>query len=35
MPSSRPRLFALISRVKPGSMLGLEVMSAGTGRSFW
>ena len=35
MPSSRPRLPALISRVKPGSMFGLAVMSAGTGSSGW
>jgi hypothetical protein len=35
MPSSRPRLFARTSRVKPGSMFGLPVMSAGTGSSGW
>ena len=34
-PSSRPRLCALSSRVKPGSMFGLEAMSAGTGSSGW
>ena len=33
MPSSRPRLWALSSRVKPGSMLGLCSMSSGTGSS--
>ena len=33
MPSSRPRLPALSSRVKPGSMLGLSSMSSGTGSS--
>ena len=33
MPSSRPRLFALSSRVKPGSMFGLCSMSVGTGSS--
>ena len=33
MPSSRPRLRALSSRVKPGSMLGLCSMSSGTGSS--
>jgi len=33
MPSSRPRLWALSRRVKPGSMLGLCSMSSGTGSS--
>ena len=33
IPSSRPRLSALSSRVKPGSMLGLSSMSVGTGSS--
>ena len=33
MPSSRPRLSAWSSRVKPGSMLGLCSMSSGTGSS--
>ena len=32
-PSSRPRLSARSSRVKPGSVLGLCSMSAGTGSS--
>ena len=31
MPSSRPRLPARSSRVKPGSMFGLSTMSVGTG----
>ena len=33
MPSVAPRLLALSSRVKPGSMLGLSSMSVGTGSS--
>ena len=33
MPSSRPRLSARSSRVKPGSVLGLSSMSSGTGSS--
>ena len=33
IPSSRPRLSALSSRVNPGSMLGLCSMSSGTGSS--
>ena len=35
MPRARPRLSALSSLVKPGSMLGLEAMSVGTGSSGW
>ena len=35
IPSSRARLSALRSRVKPGSMLRLAVMSAGTGSRAW
>ena len=35
MPSSRARLSALRSRVKPGSMLGLDAMSVGTGSRAW
>ena len=33
MPSSRPRLLARSSRVKPGSVFGLCSMSSGTGSS--
>ena len=35
MPSSRARLPALISRVKPGSVFGKLATSVGTGSSCW